>query len=264
MGGPNFPNTMAEMLSDLRQRVGVLERRGGGSLVGQLFPSPYVVADLDSLGVASNFIEGAWRHVDSLNVDFQVQDGVWVQRGVATVASTSDRDTEYAKASAAYRIAGVECLVTADLTTYRRVGSNWVKWHKPLAAWTPSITNVTIGNGTLSGFYSIADGIVSGFFAIVRGSSTSGTDPRVVWPETPHSSILVVGTQVGRTTIRDASAAANYDTISLVTSTLNAIQVAYTNATDGQLGGLGAAVPFSWTTSDTLRGDFSFPIENSF
>jgi hypothetical protein len=75
---------------------------------------PLAVADLNALPSAASYREGARIHVDALNVDFVQMDGTWVQVGVAVVASTATRDSEYAKASSAYLVDGTRVLVTAS------------------------------------------------------------------------------------------------------------------------------------------------------
>ena len=72
---------------------------------------PVAVADLNALPSAASYREGTRIHVDALNVDFVQMDGTWVQVGTAVVASIATRNSEYAKASSAYLIDGVECMV---------------------------------------------------------------------------------------------------------------------------------------------------------
>jgi len=272
MGGIDTPVTMAELLRNALTRIGVLERRYVSS--SPVFPSPFVVADLDALGDAADYVGGAQRHVDTLNVDFQVQDGVWVQQGVAKVASTSSRDTEYAKASAAYRIAGVEVLVTADSVTYRRVGSNWAKWRMPMKSFTPTMTGLTVGASTLAGWYSIVDGWVQGGFKITLGSGFAiATNTRMVWPEQPHATFLSASQPLGNSMVRDVSAADVYSgqmnvypTDLLAAMPTRAVQAgAYAAANMGLTAGWTATAPVAApATGDFYSGDFRYPIENSY
>lgn len=83
-------------------------------------------ADLAELIKYAPVPEGRRIHVDELNCDFQAQDNVWVQAGVARFASTGARDTAYAKASGVFLVAGVEALDTSSGITYRHTGSAWM------------------------------------------------------------------------------------------------------------------------------------------
>jgi len=89
-------------------------------------------ADLDSLVLIPATSEGRRMHVDELNADFVAVDGVWTQLGVARFATASARDTAYAKAAAAYRITGVQCvLATAPLVAMEHNGNQ----ASPAAGW---------------------------------------------------------------------------------------------------------------------------------
>jgi hypothetical protein len=253
------------------KRVVVLGVAGGLVALSALLAP--VVADLDALPAAAGFSEGRRLHVDALGVDFEQVDGVWVQQGVATVASTSARDTEYAKAAAAYRIAGVEVLVTGDSTTYRRVGSSWAKWRKPWASYVGTLTNFTVGNGTHSGAYAIVDGEVRGRGKFVFGSTSSvGSNPNLAYPETPHSSILSSDHVVGSGRYRDTSASDAYLLqLSIYPTVFDSIlfrrlaqSSTYSAATIGRLEGWNSTQPVTVATGDTATWEYAYPIADSY
>lgn len=87
--------------------------------------------DLDGLPSASAR-PGVRCYVKSLKCDFQAVDGTWVQIGFARVADSSARDTEYAKASAAYRVSGA--LVKQDDELFFRYydGDSWEAYTAPI------------------------------------------------------------------------------------------------------------------------------------
>jgi len=112
--------------------------------------STFGVADLDALAAlaTASLLPGALAYVTEGAVFYSWNGTIWVQRGVATFASTSVRDTAYAKASAAYRVAGVEALVTADSITYRYSGSAWQAWNSDWIVQAPP--TITTSSGTFT------------------------------------------------------------------------------------------------------------------
>jgi len=89
--------------------------------------STFGVADLDALAAlaTASLLPGALAYVAEGAVFYSWNGTIWVQRGVATFATTAARDTAYAKASAAYRVAGVEAVDTSSGLTYERGASAW-------------------------------------------------------------------------------------------------------------------------------------------
>lgn len=141
--------------------------------------APLVIADLAALPTASSFIEGTLIHVDALNVDFQQRDGVWVQNGIATVSSVSNRNTEYAKASAAYRVNGAQVRVTGlgivyeyMTTALAPVSSN--AWY-PVAGVFPAVERIINGNSTSDGTNRTLGWETAGAFTRNIVSGTDGT-----------------------------------------------------------------------------------------
>lgn len=73
---------------------------------------PILVADLDALAAASaTTFEGKFAWVDSLNCAFVASDSIWLQITEAQVATTTIRDTEFAKGAGAYKVAGARVYV---------------------------------------------------------------------------------------------------------------------------------------------------------
>lgn len=98
-------------------------------------------------------------HVDEIGANVQAQDGVWVQISDAKFTNTTARDTAYARASAAYRIAGVIARTTADGITWRHNGTAWLAYDSPLIplsltpGWTTASATIQVraGVGYLNG-----------------------------------------------------------------------------------------------------------------
>jgi len=111
MGAPIFTSVTRPATPFLGQIItesdtGSLAVYGLGGAQWQYPNSIPVLADLNALPTASAF-EGRRFHIDSMNVDFQAIDNVWVQQGTASFATSGARDTEYAKAAGIYLVYGV-------------------------------------------------------------------------------------------------------------------------------------------------------------
>jgi hypothetical protein len=108
----------------------------------------YVVADFDALAAFSGMIAGDTVTVIEGLVLFSYTGSVWQQMTEAVFTSAAARDTAYAKASAAYRIAGVQAKVTTELFTRVYAGTTWIIYapagRVPIVPTAVSGTGVTV------------------------------------------------------------------------------------------------------------------------
>ena len=122
--------------------------------------------------------------------------------------------------------------------------------------WTTVLTNLTVGNGTLSGSYKVTSaGQISYQWALVWGSTTSIDAPGVSF-SLPATASANYGDTINYiiTRMRDANLNTTYQgtggiSASATTSNMVAIVASGTYATNA---GLQATVPFTWTTSDSM------------
>jgi hypothetical protein len=135
-----------------------------------------------------------------------------------------------------------------------------VKWGaipvSAYAAWTPTFSNLTVGNGTLTGQYVQIDKMVHWYLKLVFGSTTSITGAVQVTglPIAPVSTDASIAAIV-QALYSDASGpkfwgsshAANNNTSRIWLSPM-AISGSYI----ASAGDLSSTVPFTWTTSDTI------------
>lgn len=116
----------------------------------------------------------------------------------------------------------------------------------PWTAWTPTLTNLTLGNGTQTAIYRQLGKTVDFYWQFVLGStSTVGTSPRFTLPVAPASRY----TGPWSSQINDASVGQRLAQLGLVTG--STVEVLYVNTTLF-LAVITATVPFTWTTSDGL------------
>jgi hypothetical protein len=153
-------------------------------------------------------------------------------------------------------------VLTADSTA-----GTGLAWATPAgfgtwAAWTPTWSNLTVGNGTVVARY-VQDGKVVNFYIdLTWGSTTSASGAWTVnWPVTPASNDAARGALVN-VWINDVSFS---DFLGLIRSHVNStttLSLAYgsTNSTFLIASGLTGTAPMTWTTSDRILIQGSYEV----
>jgi hypothetical protein len=118
-------------------------------------------------------------------------------------------------------------------------------------SWTPTWTNLTIGNATQAAKYAYAG--MTTFFRIeitLGNTSSVGTTPTFTLPQTAvsHQSYF----PIARAAYNDSGTAV-YDGLVIFASTTAAyLQVANVSGTYPSIATVTATVPFTWTTNDQI------------
>jgi hypothetical protein len=144
----------------------------------------------------------------------------------------------------AYTKAEVDSIVTA-------LGGTTTPW----TSYTPTITSITLGNGTLVGKYKQIGKTVDIYVKLTFGSTTSfsGSNPSFTLPVNNADSTGQVLTAAG---VRDADGAL-YPAIILISQTLfNCYTLA--NGSFLPYGAMNSTSPMTWTTSDYLTVKFTY------
>lgn len=132
--------------------------------------------------------------------------------------------------------------VDINTTDIAELGADW-------ASYTPSLSGLTIGDGTLTGaFVRIGDTVLFRV-SIVFGSTTAITGNVTVGLPTTAASAAFVSTGM-----LEDSGSARYVAFTFATTTGVEIYPLDTSGTYGRLNNvLSATVPFTWTTGDFIR-----------
>lgn len=121
------------------------------------------------------------------------------------------------------------------------------------ATWSPTLTNITLGNGTLNARHRKVGKTVEYLFAFTMGSTSAmGTGPTFTLPVAPHSSLSTTFTPLGGGFVIDAGTTQALASVRFNSgSTVDVIiwGSAGTNADPKQIT---ATVPMTWTTNDLL------------
>jgi hypothetical protein len=120
-------------------------------------------------------------------------------------------------------------------------------------SYTPTFTNITVGNSTLNFKYKQIGKLVVVRASFTLGSTGSmGTNPFFTLPVT--SSSYVNNHQFGELMIEDANVKAYFGRFAYRDTTTTQPQVYTANETYLANNGLGATTPFTWATGDFFSG----------
>jgi hypothetical protein len=120
-------------------------------------------------------------------------------------------------------------------------------------AYTPTFTNITVGNGTIVGAYARVNKFVHVYGTITFGSTTTVAGQiSLVLPVTISAGLTAF--PYGMTAYRDASTTAIYPGLARFNGTTNSVFITSYSETGSTviLAVPNATVPFTWTTSDII------------
>jgi len=121
-------------------------------------------------------------------------------------------------------------------------------------AYTPTLTNLTLGNGTRTGAYRKVGRSVKGYAKFTLGSTSAVTgNPSIGLPVAAASVLSYTSLQAQ---LLD-SGTANYDAI-VVLSSVNAIGVWYRGGANGTFSGITSTLPFTWAVNDNIEVHFEY------
>lgn len=125
-------------------------------------------------------------------------------------------------------------------------------------SWSPTLANLTIGNGTVKAYYTEVGKTVFCRLYILFGTTTSmGTAPTFTVPVTANSRYS--SQCIGGIILEDASAGSWHGMLSFnASTTVVQISAIAANATYATRTGVTSTVPFTWTTSDYVAATFSY------
>lgn len=127
-------------------------------------------------------------------------------------------------------------------------------------SWSPTLTNLTLGSGTLTARYFNQGGLVMFSFTFTLGAGSAiGTEPQFSPPVTPvnwgYNPVSPSGVIHTGMVSMENNGVENYQGVSLVSATNSNIRmfVYSQGGTYGAVTPVTASVPFTWATGDTLQ-----------
>lgn len=127
-------------------------------------------------------------------------------------------------------------------------------------AWTPSsYIGLTVGNGNVVARYARAGNLVHAWYKLVFGSTSAVTgDIAIALPVSPHASIAANENWAGGATFRDSSGGRYHGIVHISSTDRVLVRAMNTSGTYGGETALGATVPFTWATGDTLAWSVTY------
>ena len=131
-------------------------------------------------------------------------------------------------------------------------------------AFTPTFTNLTVGNGTSNARFSRVNNVVNyyGYFAFGTTSSLTNTGAQIGLPVTANAIYSTInGLPMGNFTFYDASAATWYkgEVMSIGSTTSGLLRVFVASGTFlTNMTNVTTTNPFTWTTSDQLLWNMTY------
>lgn len=122
-------------------------------------------------------------------------------------------------------------------------------------SWTPTYTNLTVGNGTHASKYQTFGKFTFYRMSFVLGStSTVGTSVTFTWPNTAVSYPNIANDidVVGYGSVLDSGTQAYDLAVAMATTTTGRLYIKDSASTSLKLTDITASLPMVWTTSDTL------------
>ena len=144
--------------------------------------------------------------------------------------------------------------LNARLNTIETLG--WVSY-------TPTLTNLTVGNGTLSAKYMRQSKICTVRFVFTFGTTSSmGTDPTLTLPFTAVA--LAAGANImqeGVCALFDSSGSTYfYGYFAATSTTTRTIRTANVAGTYPSAAQITSAVPMTWANLDQIAGQFTYDV----
>jgi hypothetical protein len=132
-----------------------------------------------------------------------------------------------------------------------------LKWTGAYISYTPTFTNLTVGNGTLNCEYAQIGKLVYVRFSLVFGSTTTmGSGPYFTLPVTASSSDLGV---LGLNYMEDVGVAGYTGAFVYAGNTLAYLTRASVSGSNVVVSTqITASSPFTWGTNDFIRGQFVY------
>jgi hypothetical protein len=133
-----------------------------------------------------------------------------------------------------------------------------LKWSGAWSSYTPTFTNLTVGNGVLTARYCQLGKIVMGYISFVMGSTSSmGSAPYFTLPVTAFSSTANV--PLGNFYAEDVGIAGyNGAFYSRTATTASPVAIFATQTYLGGSASITSTVPLTWGTNDFFNGYFTY------
>jgi hypothetical protein len=180
-----------------------------------------------------------------------------INTGIPVFATTVTRDAAFGGAGEKTLAEGQFAYIEATNTTQYYDGAAWQSLGATYTAYTPTYTNLTIGNGTNNFRYAQVGSLVHAYGQLTFGSTTSmGSQPKISLPVTAK---LANDFYTNNISYIDASTTDQFFGAGYVdTTTTVRFKLPQVTGVNIFHANVGASAPFTWTTSDVINFNFVY------
>jgi hypothetical protein len=119
------------------------------------------------------------------------------------------------------------------------------------STWSPTLTNLTLGNGVVTARYRRIGKTLDYRFKFKLGSTSAvGTSPKFTLPATPHSSLVFTEDVFGMAHLLDSTTAERAGEARLTSG--STIEIMRYDTSNAVLATITATSPWTWATNDVL------------
>lgn len=182
-----------------------------------------------------------------------------INTGVPVFATTAARDAAFGGAGEKTLAEGQMCYIEAAPQRFQVYnGTVWRDFDINYSVYTPSLNNVTLGNGSISGVYARLGEFVVGGFNLTFGSTTSVSG--LIGIGLPFSVLNSATNIPGFPVWLGDSGTNTFIGTGQPVPTTSRIDIYAQNASSTYVfyGFTSATVPFTWTTNDSIYGTFTY------
>ena len=190
-------------------------------------------------------------------------DAIDTTMGTMTPKSTFTAKGSIAAATAASTPANLSVGANATMLIADSTAATGLAWKTaatqfPWTSYTPTLTAITLGNGTLTASYQQIGKTVDVRILFTLGSTSSVSSfPRFSVPvniDVPSAQVQILG----NANLNDAGTTAYYGVVAYETASTVQVFAQDTTGSTLQRATVTATVPFTWTTSDQMLLNFSY------
>lgn len=168
-----------------------------------------------------------------------------------TVATTYDAKGDLVVGTGADTFAKLTVGANDTVPIADSAESTGIRWGGAWTTWTPTIGNITVGNGTTTARYcQIGKTVIVEFQFILGSTSAVSGAPTLTLPVTAKNGNFRFN---GSATLLDYGTAGYFGGFSMSSTTQGYFTSVVTTGNLAYEGGINATVPFTWTTNDKLQ-----------
>lgn len=181
--------------------------------------------------------------------------------GVSTSASRADHEHPIvAAAPTTVNVDGSGALAEGVATSFARSDHKHTVEANAWISWTPTLTNMTLGNGTVTARYTRVGRTIKFYFKFVLGSTSAvGTAPRFSLPVTTSGLYTTAGLdRLGDAAILDSGVGVFSASCWWGSSTTALMDYWNATGTPVTAAAITATAPMTWTTGDVLLAEGTY------